>query len=59
MGTARNTSASVKPRLPLAIAPEHSLRLQISLWKDGLPVDALPQEGWIEVSTAEPIEWPL
>jgi hypothetical protein len=44
---------------PLGVAPEHSLRLQISLWKDGLPVDALPQEGWIEVSTAEPTEWPL
>ena len=43
----------------LAVAPDHSLRFQISLWKDGLPVDAIPQEGWIEFSTAEPIAWPL
>jgi hypothetical protein len=44
---------------PLAVAPGHSLRLQVSLWRDGLPVDAIPQEGWIEVSTAESTDWPL
>ena len=37
----------------------HSLRFQVSLWKDGLPMDALPQQGWIEFSTAEVVEWPL
>ncbi len=25
------------------------LRLRFSLWKDRLPVDALPVEGWIEL----------
>jgi len=35
------------------------LRLQLSLWKQGLPLDAIPHDGWIDVSTAEPTEWPL
>jgi len=35
------------------------LRLQVSLWKEGLPVDAAPPEEWLEVSTAEPTDWPL
>ncbi len=35
------------------------LRLQVSLWADGLPLDALPQQGWLEISSAEPAEWPL
>ena len=43
----------------LGVASGASLRLQLSLWKDGLPVDAVPQEGWLEVSTAEPADWPL
>ena len=25
------------------------LRLRFSLWRQGLPVDALPLEGWIEL----------
>lgn len=41
------------------VAAGHSLRFQLSLWKDGLPMDALPQQGWIEFSTAEVVEWPL
>jgi alpha-amylase/alpha-mannosidase (GH57 family) len=43
----------------LAVPPGGRLRLQLSLWKDGLPVDAIPQEGWLEISTAEPTDWPL
>ena len=35
----------------------HELRFQISLWQGGLPMDALPPQGWIEFSTAEPMEW--
>jgi alpha-amylase/alpha-mannosidase (GH57 family) len=49
-------------RLPLAtlgVAYGNSLRLQFSLWKDGLPVDAVPQENWLEISTADPAEWPV
>ncbi len=46
-------------RLPLAFLlspeamhlgePAGRLRLRISLWRDRLPVDALPLEGWIEL----------
>ncbi len=52
----------IEARLPLsglAVPSGGCLRLQMSMWKDGLPVDAVPQEGWIEISTAEPTEWPL
>jgi alpha-amylase/alpha-mannosidase (GH57 family) len=43
----------------LGVRQGQSLRLQISLWKEGLPLDAVPQQGWLEVSTAEPTDWPL
>jgi len=49
-------------KLPLGSlsAPANAtVRLQISIWQDGLPMDALPSQGWIEVSTAEPVDWPL
>lgn len=35
---------------------ETSLRVQVSIWQDGLPMDALPHEGWLEIETA-PSEW--
>jgi alpha-amylase/alpha-mannosidase (GH57 family) len=45
--------------LPAASAPQHTngapsgpsatLRLRFSLWQNGLPTDALPVEGWMEV----------
>jgi hypothetical protein len=28
--------------------PGETVRLQFSLWKDGLPMDAVPQQGWLE-----------
>jgi hypothetical protein len=31
---------------------EARLRIRFSLWRDGLPLDALPQEGAIEVRVA-------
>jgi len=43
----------------LAVPRGQSLQLQISLWKDGLPVDATPPEGWLDISTAEPTDWPI
>ncbi len=43
----------------LGVPSGHALRLQLSLWKEGLPIDAIPQEGWLEISTAEPTDWPL
>ena len=48
--------------LPLAATGIQSgdpLRLQLSLWHEGLPLDAVPQHGWLECPTAEPAEWPL
>jgi hypothetical protein len=30
---------------------------QLSLWQDSLPVDALPPEGWLRLSLAEPGDW--
>jgi hypothetical protein len=42
--------------LPLAKiqkAPERPLRFNASFWHGGLPVDALPQQGWLEVRTDE------
>jgi alpha-amylase/alpha-mannosidase (GH57 family) len=47
-------------RVPLASAGVplgHDFRFQISLWQGGLPVDALPPQGWIEFSTSESTEW--
>jgi alpha-amylase/alpha-mannosidase (GH57 family) len=41
----------------LGIPRGHDLRFQLSLWQGGLPMEALPPQGWIEFSTAEPIEW--
>ena len=34
-----------------------TLRFQFSVWQDGLPIDALPVEGWIELDTSEPGDW--
>jgi hypothetical protein len=41
-------------RIPLAeagISDARGARVQCSLWQGGLPVDAVPQQGWIEVPT--------
>lgn len=47
-------------RVPLAAigaSERQPVRFQISIWQDGLPLDALPQQGWLEVQTAEPTVW--
>jgi hypothetical protein len=33
--------------------------LQVSIWQGALPLDALPQDGWLRLETAEPGEWPV
>jgi alpha-amylase/alpha-mannosidase (GH57 family) len=43
----------------IGIQMGESVRFQISLWQGGLPMDALPPQGWIEMSTVEPMEWLL
>jgi alpha-amylase/alpha-mannosidase (GH57 family) len=37
--------ANIKPAAPAAI----TLKLRFSLWENGLPTDALPVEGWMEL----------
>ena len=47
-------------RLGLAacgVAPGAPVRLQISLWREGLPMDALPQQGWLECAAPETTDW--
>ena len=47
-------------RVPLQAVNQASsdyVQLQLSLWQDSLPLDALPPEGWIRLSTAEPSDW--
>ena len=43
-GPAPSTVSSSK-----ALTPASKLQLRFSLWQNGLPVDALPVEGWIEL----------
>src|SRR5579872_7608961 len=38
----------------LGVAPSQPVWLQISLWRGGLPLDALPPQGWLEISTRDP-----
>jgi alpha-amylase/alpha-mannosidase (GH57 family) len=33
------------------------LRLKLSLWQGGLPVDAVPQQGWLELRAIDDGEW--
>ena len=45
-------------RIPLAAASVSKgagVRFQFSLWQGGLPIDAVPQQGWIEMKTTDPI----
>ncbi len=46
-------------RIPLEAVRHgaNKVRFQFSLWLEGLPVDALPVEGWIELDTTEPGDW--
>jgi hypothetical protein len=37
--------------------PGQPVKFQFSLWKDGLPLDAIPQQGWIELETAGGHPW--
>lgn len=36
----------------LNIQKDGSVRFQLSLWQDGLPMDAIPRQGWLDVTTA-------
>jgi hypothetical protein len=46
-------------RIPLAAAAVKKgggVRFQFSLWQGGLPIDAVPHQGWIEMQTTDPRE---
>ena len=47
------------PFSALGVTRGDPLRFQLSLWKSGLPMDALPPQGWLQFSTAEPTDWPI
>jgi len=40
----------------MGVAPGGGLRFQFSLWHAGLPMDAVPQQGWLEMRTTDPAE---
>jgi hypothetical protein len=40
----------------MGIEPGRGLRFQFSLWQGGLPIDAVPQQGWLEMRTTDPGE---
>jgi len=42
------------PLAPAGVPAHGGLRFQFSLWQDGLPLDAIPQQGWLELSTTDP-----
>jgi hypothetical protein len=47
-------------RLPftaLGVERGDPLRLQVSLWQQGLPMDSMPAQGRLECPTAEPADW--
>ena len=44
------------PTEAISIPGGAGLRFQFSLWKDGLPFDAIPAQGWIEMRTTSPSE---
>jgi alpha-amylase/alpha-mannosidase (GH57 family) len=53
-------SRILEVRVPLSAVGaglQQRVRFQLSLWQDGLPLDALPQQGWVEVETSEPGQW--
>ena len=40
----------------LAIPSGGGLRFQFSLWQGGLPIDAIPQQGWLAMATTNPVD---
>ena len=37
----------------IGVKPGRGVRFQLSLWSSGLPVDAVPQQGWLEMHTTD------
>jgi alpha-amylase/alpha-mannosidase (GH57 family) len=52
-------SRILEARIPMAsvgIADHGGVRFQFSLWQGGLPMDAVPQQGWLELRTTDPAQ---
>ncbi len=43
----------------LGAAAASPVRFQFSLWQGGLPMDAVPQQGWIEMPPADQAYWAM
>jgi hypothetical protein len=37
----------------LGVAPHERINLQVSIWMNGLPIQLLPQEGWLTLELTE------
>ena len=49
----------LEARIPLdsvGIAAKAGVRFQFSIWQSGLPIDAVPQQGWLVLPTTDPVE---
>jgi alpha-amylase/alpha-mannosidase (GH57 family) len=44
-------------KFPLKSKKQQPTKFQVSLWKEGLPLDALPQQGTLDLHTQELNEW--
>ena len=53
----RNILEAGIPLTALGAAPGQPVHFQFSLWKDGLPMVAVPQQGWLELPVLE-LDWP-
>ena len=41
----------------LGIADGQGMRFQASLWEGGLPVEAIPNQGWLEMKSTDPAQF--
>jgi len=42
------------PLAAIGVASGRGLRFQCSLWQAGLPIEAIPQQGWLDLKTTDP-----
>ncbi len=55
----RNILEASIPLKAFGAAPDQPVHFQFSLWKDGLPMVAVPQQGWLELAVQAPEpDWP-
>jgi hypothetical protein len=51
---------NLEMRIPfevIAIERGATIKLRVSLWQNGLPIDSLPAQGHLECRTVEPADW--